>query len=162
MTKPTGFSHFRCTEILHFLQVWDWSPTRTTPMQKTPIHLQTFPEWNLRLQLLTEVTYLGNGIHSNRGSWMDRMRFWANQTLSSALQNSLKQGFTPKDIPGNFYTEEKNRGVLYWQLSPVCYSVQSLAGTKCSRQLQVCFYHQQMFLKQSSKSTTHIDFVIFR
>lgn len=95
-----------------FLKVWDWSPTRTTPRHKRPIHSRTFPEWNLRLKLLTEVTYSGKGIHSNRGSWMDRMRFWANQTSSSTLQSSLKQGFILNDIPGNFYTGRKKSPLL--------------------------------------------------
>jgi len=40
---------------------------------------------------------LVKGIHSNRGSWLDRSRFWANQTWSSTLQSSLKQDFFLKD-----------------------------------------------------------------
>lgn len=98
--------------------------------------------------------FLVKGIHSNRGSWMDRMRFWANQTWSSTLQSCLKQDFfSQRHISGDFYTRGKSRSALYWHLKsimtlrPIFKWNSSTLGSPKS---------DLMSSKYSSKSTTHV------
>lgn len=99
-----------------FLQVWDWSQTCTTPRHKTPIQLQTIPEWNLRLKTFKQGDLLGKGNSLQQRELNGQHEVLSNPNLKfyslNFFYSSLKQGFILNDIPGNSYTRGKKCPLL--------------------------------------------------